>query len=57
VSDCPLIPVHSTSGCVGHLRRTARGFVAYDAKDKPIGVFASADEGAAALLAKEVATD
>jgi hypothetical protein len=25
---CPLVPVHGAAGCVGHLRRTARSFVA-----------------------------
>jgi hypothetical protein len=48
--DCPLIPVHATSGCAGHLRRTARGFLAYDCDDKPIGIFTNTDDGARALL-------
>ena len=46
-----LIPVHSSvAGCVGHLRRTSRGFVAYDAGDKIVGIFADADHAAQALL-------
>jgi hypothetical protein len=49
--DCPLIPVLATSGCAGHLRRTPRGFVAYDCNDKPIGIFTNTDDGAAASLA------
>jgi hypothetical protein len=51
--ECALIPVHATSGCAGHLRRTARGLVAYDRQDKIIGIFTNTDDGAAALLAKE----
>jgi hypothetical protein len=47
--ECQLV-VHSTVGCVGHLRRTARGFVAYDANDKPVGIFADTDHAAQALL-------
>ena len=46
-----LIPVHATDRCAGHLRRTYRGFVAYDCNDKPIGIFTNTDEGATALLA------
>jgi hypothetical protein len=49
--ECQLIPVHATDRCAGHLRRTARGFLAYDCNDKPIGIFTSTDDGAAALLA------
>jgi hypothetical protein len=48
--ECALIPIHATSGCAGHLRRTARGFVAYDANDKPVGIFADTDLAAQALL-------
>ncbi|MFZ0653447.1 MAG: hypothetical protein WCD60_01925 [Pseudolabrys sp.] len=49
--ECTLIPVHATDRCAGHLRRTHRGFVAYDCNDKPIGIFANTDDGATALLA------
>jgi hypothetical protein len=44
-----------TTGCVGHILRTARGFRACDANDKEIGVFETTGLGIAALL--EVATD
>jgi hypothetical protein len=40
----------TSAGCVGQLRRTARGFVAYDANDKPVGIFADTDHAAQALL-------
>lgn len=49
--EFPLVPVHGQAGCAGHLRRTAHGFVAYDCNDKPIGIFTSTSDGAAALLA------
>jgi hypothetical protein len=50
-----LMPVFNTSGCVGHILRTARGFRACDANDKEIGVFETPAAGIAALL--EAATD
>ena len=43
------------TGCVGHLLRSARGFRAFDANDKEIGVFETARLGLVALL--ERATD
>jgi hypothetical protein len=45
-----LMPVFSTSGCVGHILRTAKGFRVCDANDKQIGVYESPDLGIAALL-------
>jgi len=50
-----LIPVFGTAGFAGHLLRTARGFRACDVRDKQIGVYPTADQGATALL--ELATD
>jgi hypothetical protein len=45
-----LIPVHNASDCCGHLLRSARGFKAYDATEKLIGIYATAGEGLVALL-------
>ncbi len=50
----PLIPVHGAQGCAGHLLRSAKGFRAFDAHDKEIGVYPTPDAGVAALL--ELAT-
>jgi hypothetical protein len=50
-----LMPVFSTTGCVGHLLHTAKGFRACDANDKEIGTYLTADLAAAVLL--ERATD
>lgn len=47
-----LIPVHGTHGCAGFLLRSARGFRTFDAGEKEIGVFPSAEAGVAALLAE-----
>jgi hypothetical protein len=49
------MPVHDTTGCVGHLLRSARGFRAFDANDKQIGIYATAGDGVVALLGR--ATD
>jgi hypothetical protein len=45
-----LIPVHNTTGCVGHLLRSARGFRAFDSDDREIGSYPNADLAVAALL-------
>ena len=50
-----LIPVHGTHGCVGHLIRTAKGFKTYDAADRLVGVYDTANLAVAAILATEVA--
>jgi hypothetical protein len=46
----PLIPVHGERGCCGHLLKTARGFRAFDADDKQIGIYETAELGLVALL-------
>jgi hypothetical protein len=50
ISTRVLVPVHDTTGCVGHLLRSARGFRAFDAMDKQIGIYATAGDGVVALL-------
>jgi hypothetical protein len=52
-----LMPIHNTTGCVGHVLRTAKGFRACDAFDKEIGTFESATLAAAALLDRATTTD
>ena len=49
ISTARLVSVHGTTGCVGHLLRSARGFRAFDASDKEIGVFETAGLGLVAL--------
>jgi hypothetical protein len=49
------MPVFNTTGCVGHILRTAKGFRACDANDKESGVFETPALGFVALL--EAATD
>jgi hypothetical protein len=44
------MPVFNTTGCVGHLLRTAGGFRACDANDKEIGVFETAALGSSNML-------
>lgn len=34
-----LTPVMGTSGCLGHVRASARGYWAYDANDRLIAVY------------------
>jgi hypothetical protein len=46
----PLTPVVTSLGCLGHVRATAKGFVAYDRDDRPIGTFADANQAIAAVL-------
>jgi hypothetical protein len=46
----PLTPVVTDLGCLGHVRATAKGFVAYDRDDRPIGTFADASSAIAAVL-------
>jgi hypothetical protein len=55
VSTRPLMPVHDTTGCIGHLLRSARGFRAFDRDDRQIGIYNTAGDGLVALL--ERATD
>jgi hypothetical protein len=50
-----LTPVHNTSGCIGHLLRSAKGFRAFDRDDQEIGTYERAGLGLVALL--ERATD
>jgi hypothetical protein len=45
-----LMPIHNTTGCVGHVLRTAKGFRACDANDKQVGIFATPALAVAALL-------
>jgi hypothetical protein len=44
-------PVVVNSRCIGHIFRTARGYVAYDRTDTPIGTYATEKEAADALAA------
>jgi hypothetical protein len=44
------MPVHDTTGCIGHLLRSARGFRACDRNDRQIGVFETPALAIAALL-------
>jgi hypothetical protein len=46
----PLIPIQGERGCVGHLLRSARGFRAFDADDKEIGIYPTVGDGLVALL-------
>jgi hypothetical protein len=55
ISTRALMLVHDTTGCVGHLLRSARGFRAFDSNDKQISIYATAGDGVVALL--ERATD
>jgi hypothetical protein len=48
-------PVISEHGCAGHVLRTARGFRAFDADDKEVGTYATADIAVATLLELAVA--
>jgi hypothetical protein len=50
ISTARLVPVHDTTGCVGHLLRSAKGFRAFDANDKEIGTYPTAGLGIVALL-------
>jgi hypothetical protein len=50
ISTRPLIPIHDTTGCVGHVLRSAKGFRAFDRDDREIGTYATAGEGLVALL-------
>ena len=50
-----LMPVFNTTGCVGYLLRTAKGFRACDANYREIGVLETPALDVAALL--EAATD
>jgi hypothetical protein len=50
ISTKTLTPVFNTSGCVGHILRTARGFRACDTNDREIGIFETAGLGIVALL-------
>lgn len=42
-------PVLVGDRCIGHIRPTARGFVAYDRTDTPIGTYATEKEAVDAL--------
>jgi hypothetical protein len=55
ISTRALIPIHTVSGCCGHLLRSARGFRAFDANDKQIGIYATAGDGVVALLERATA--
>lgn len=50
ISTKTLMPVFDTTGCCGHLLRSARGFRAFDANDKEIGIYETAGLGLVALL-------
>ncbi len=58
-TDAPArpLPVHGVTGCVGHLLYSARGFRAFDAHDKEIGLYPTPDAGVAALLELATAAD
>jgi hypothetical protein len=56
VSTRPLIPIHDTRGCCGHLLRSAKGFRAFDHNDRQIGIYATAGDGLVALLERATAT-
>jgi hypothetical protein len=49
-SDTNLMPVFWQHGCAGHLMRSPKGFRAFDCNDKLIGIFATSDAAAQALL-------
>jgi hypothetical protein len=46
----PLASVIGASGCLGHVRTTAKGFVAYDAGDRAIGTYFDAMAAVQAVL-------
>ena len=46
ISTKTLMPVFHTTGCVGHLLRTAKGFRACDANDKQICIYQTPELGA-----------
>jgi hypothetical protein len=52
-----LQPVYSVNGCAGHILRTARGYRACDANDKPIGTYETAASAATAVLDRASSTD
>ncbi len=56
-SDSParLLSIHGVTGCVGHLLRSAKGFRAFDAGDKEIGLYPTPDAGVTALLELAIA--
>lgn len=48
----PLIPILAGDVCIGHvLERGPSGFEAFDAGDQSLGLFATASEAIAALIA------
>ena len=56
---CPLVPVMGQGGCAGHLLRTHKGFRAFNAEGKEIGMFENLNLAASALLDEQTteATD
>ena len=56
VSTKTLAPVFDTTGCCGHLLRSAKGFRAFDHNDRQIGIYATAGDGLVALLERATAT-
>ncbi len=53
-SSCTLIPVFGAVRCAGHLLRTARGFRAFCADDREIGLFHELDRAVEALLKQQI---
>jgi hypothetical protein len=45
-----LMPVLGVHGCLGHLLNTAKGWKAYDADDKPLGIFPDQTAAVQAVL-------
>jgi hypothetical protein len=46
----PITPVITASGCLGHVRMTAKGYQAFDVNDKSIGTFAEPMAAVTAVL-------
>lgn len=45
-----MTPIMGASGCLGHVRTTARGFWAYDSNDRLIAVYLDAGAAIKAVL-------
>jgi hypothetical protein len=49
MSEARLQPVLVAGKCIGHVVRSARGAVAYDAKDAQLGTYATAERAIDAI--------
>jgi hypothetical protein len=49
VSEPRIQPVTSGGRCIGHIIRSARGSIAYDARDVQIGTYRTSEDAVAAI--------